>query len=112
MLAEPLGLADRLDEFLGRAAAALVRDRQLVVAEEFAEAARVSTGRHLSLAADAGFSQEDGELEKAVDFFAAVGATRYLRGPRQARRNGLRATTRCHEQLEQSALMINQKQVE
>jgi class 3 adenylate cyclase/tetratricopeptide (TPR) repeat protein len=81
LLAEPLGLSDRLDEFLGRVGSgSWLETAKLVVAGELAEAARrLDEAGHLSLAAQVRLrSQEDGELERAVDFFASVGATRYL----------------------------------
>ena len=81
LLAEPLGLSDRLDEFLGRAGSgSWLETAKLVIAGELAEAARrLDVAGHLSLAAQVRLrSQEGGELERAVDFFASVGATRYL----------------------------------
>lgn len=81
LLAEPLGLADRLDEFLGRVGnSSWLETAKLFVAGELAEAARrLDEAGHLSLAAQVRLrSQEDGELGRAVDFFASVGATRYL----------------------------------
>jgi tetratricopeptide (TPR) repeat protein len=81
MLAEPLGLSDRLDELLGRVPSGpWVEIARLVVAGELTEAARrLNEAGHVSLAGQVRLcSQEDGELEKAVDFFASVGATRYL----------------------------------
>ena len=81
LLAEPLGLSDRLDEFLGRAGSSpWLETAKLVAAGELAEGARrLDEAGHLSLAAQARLrTQEDGELEKAVDFFTSVGASRYL----------------------------------
>ena len=81
LLAEPLGLSDRLDEFLGRAGrGSWLEIARLVVAGELSEAARrLDEAGHVSLAAQVRLrSHEDGELGKAVDFFASVGATRYL----------------------------------
>jgi predicted ATPase len=82
LLAEPLGLSDRLDEFLGRVGSgSWLETAKLVVAGELAEAARrLDDTGYLSLAAQVRLrSHEDRELERAVDFFASVGATRYLR---------------------------------
>ena len=81
MLAEPLGLADRVNELLGRVPSGpWVEIARLVVAGELTEAARrLNEAGHVSLAGQVRLcSQEHGELEKAVDFFASVGATRYL----------------------------------
>jgi class 3 adenylate cyclase/tetratricopeptide (TPR) repeat protein len=81
VLAEPLGLSDRLDEFLGRVGGGpWLEIARLVVAGDHAEAARrLDEGGHLSLGSQVRLrSQDDGELGKAVDFFASVGATRYL----------------------------------
>jgi len=81
LLAETLGQADRLDEFLGRVGSgSWLETAKLVVAGEFAEAARrLDVAGDLSLAAQVRLlSQDDGELAKAIDFFASVGATRYL----------------------------------
>jgi class 3 adenylate cyclase/tetratricopeptide (TPR) repeat protein len=81
LLAEPLGLSDRLDEFLGRVGSgSWLETAKLFVAGELAEAARrLDEAGHLSLAAQVRLrSQEDGELERARDFFVSVGATRYL----------------------------------
>jgi class 3 adenylate cyclase/tetratricopeptide (TPR) repeat protein len=81
LLAEPLGLSDRLGEFLGRVGSGpWLEMARLVVAGEHAEAARrVDEAGYLSLAAQVRLrSQDDGELGKAIDFFASVGATRYL----------------------------------
>jgi hypothetical protein len=81
LLAETLGFADRIDEFVGRGGSEpWVEIARLMVAGETAEAARRldETGDR-TLAAQARLrSQEDGELGKAVDFFTSVGATRYL----------------------------------
>jgi len=81
LLAETLGQADRLDEFLGRVGSgSWLETAKLVVAGEFAEAARrLDVAGDLSLAAQVRLlSEDDGELAKAIDFFASVGATRYL----------------------------------
>jgi hypothetical protein len=81
LLAEPLGLSDRLDEFLGRAGSgSWLEIARLVIAGEVAEAARrLDAAGHASLGAQVRLrSQQDTELEKAIDFFVSVGATRYL----------------------------------
>lgn len=81
VLAETLGLSDLADEFLDRlGSSAWLEIARLVVAGELAEAARrVDESGYLSLGAQVRLrSQEDAELGKAVDFFASVGATRYL----------------------------------
>ena len=81
LLAEPLGLSDRLGEFLSRVGSGpWLEMARLVAAGEHAEAARrVDEAGYLSLAAQVRLrSQEDRELEKAIDFFSSVGATRYL----------------------------------
>jgi class 3 adenylate cyclase len=81
LLAEQLGLSGRLDEVLGRAGSGpWLEIARLLVAGELAETARrLEEAGHVSLAAQVRLgSQEDGELGKAVDFFASVGATRYL----------------------------------
>jgi len=82
LLAEPLGLADRLDEFMGRVGSgSWLESAELVVAGELAEAARrLDAAGDLSLAAQVRLrSEDDAELGKAIAFFASVGATRYLR---------------------------------
>jgi hypothetical protein len=81
LLAEPLGLSDRLDDVLGRAGSgSWLEMATLVAAGALAEAAqRLDEAGHLSLAAQVRLrSPDDVELGKAVDFFASVGATRYL----------------------------------
>jgi len=81
VLAEPLGLSDRLDDFLSRVGGGSWSEiAKLLAAGERAEAARrVDEAGYLSLAAQVRLrSQEDREIEKAIDFFASVGATRYL----------------------------------
>jgi class 3 adenylate cyclase/tetratricopeptide (TPR) repeat protein len=81
-LAEPLGLSDHLDEFLGRAGGGVwVETARLVAAGNVAEAARrLDEVGHVSLAAQVRLrSHKDDELSKAIDFFASVGATRYLK---------------------------------
>ena len=81
LLAEPLGLSDRLDEFLGRAGSSVwLEMARLLAAGELAEAARrLDEAGHVSFGAQVRLrSQDDRELGKAVDFFASVGATRYL----------------------------------
>jgi class 3 adenylate cyclase/tetratricopeptide (TPR) repeat protein len=81
LLAEPLGLSDRLDDLLGSAGSgSWLQIARLVAAGELTEAARrLDEAGHLSLGAQVRLgSQEDGELEKAVAFFASVGAARYL----------------------------------
>jgi tetratricopeptide (TPR) repeat protein len=81
LLAVQLGLSDRLGEFLDRVGSGPWNEMaRLVVAGEHAEAARrVDEAGYLSLAAQIRLrSQDDGELGKAIDFFASVGATRYL----------------------------------
>jgi predicted ATPase/class 3 adenylate cyclase len=81
MLAEPLGLADRLDEVFDRAGpGAWVDVAGLVVAGELGEAARrLDDAGHVSLAAEVRLrTQTDADLEKAIAFYASVGATRYL----------------------------------
>jgi hypothetical protein len=81
LLAQPLGLVERLGEFLGRAVSEpWVEIARLIVAGETAEAARrLDEAGDLSLAAQVRLrSEEDAELAKAVDFFRSVGATRYV----------------------------------
>ena len=81
LLAEPLGLSDRLDELLGRVAGGpWCETAKLVVAGDVREAARrLDEMGHLGHAAQARLrARDDRELGKAVDFFASVGATRYL----------------------------------
>ena len=81
VVAESVGLSDRLDEFLGRVGAGpWLEMARLVVAGQVAEPARrLDASGYLSLAAQVRLrSQEDAELGKAIDFFASVGATRYL----------------------------------
>ncbi len=81
LLAEPLGLSDRLDEFLGRAgSSSWLEIAKLVAGGEHAEAARrLDQAGYRSLAAQVRLrSQADAELEKAIDFFTSVGASRYL----------------------------------
>jgi class 3 adenylate cyclase/tetratricopeptide (TPR) repeat protein len=81
LLAEPLGLSGRLDDFLGRADSNVwLEIARLVVAGELAEAAlRLDEAGHVSMGARVRLtSEEGGELEKAVDFFTSVGASRYL----------------------------------
>jgi class 3 adenylate cyclase/tetratricopeptide (TPR) repeat protein len=81
LLAKSLGLADRLEEILARVGnGPWVEIARLFVAGEDSEAAgRLDEAGDLSLAAQVRLrSQGDGELERAVDFFASVGATRYL----------------------------------
>jgi hypothetical protein len=81
LLAEPLCLSDRLDEFLGRVgSSSWLEMARLVVAGEHPEAARrVDESGYLSLAAQIRLqSQDDRELGKAVAFYNSVGATRYL----------------------------------
>jgi predicted ATPase/class 3 adenylate cyclase len=82
LLAQSLGLADRLDEeLLGRVRSSpWVEIARLVVAGELTEAARrLDETGDLSLAAQVRLrSPDDGELGKAIEFFASVGATRYL----------------------------------
>jgi predicted ATPase/class 3 adenylate cyclase len=81
LLAERLGVADRLDELFAQAGGGPWADiARLVAVEELAEAARrLDEAGHLSLAADVRLhSQADDELEKAIGFFRSVDATRYL----------------------------------
>ena len=81
MLAQRLDLADRLDEVIGHAESGpWVEVARLVAAGEHAEAARrLDEAGDLTLAAEVRVSsQTDAELEKAIDFFGSVGATRYL----------------------------------
>ena len=81
LLAQSVGLADRVDEFLGRVGSgAWLEIARLVAAGTFTESARrLDEGGFVSLAAQVRLrSGEDEQLEKAVDFFASVGATRYL----------------------------------
>jgi hypothetical protein len=81
VLAESLGLSDRIDEVLDRAGeGSWLEIARLLVKEERAEAARrLDEAGHLSLAAQVRLgSRDNAELGKAVDFFSAVGATRYL----------------------------------
>ena len=81
LLAGSLGLADRFEELLARLGdGPWVEIAKLVVGGELAEAARrLDEAGDLGLAAQVRLrSQEDAELEKAVSFFASVGATRYL----------------------------------
>jgi predicted ATPase/class 3 adenylate cyclase len=81
LLAEPLGLSDRLDELFGRTnSGPWLEIARLVEARELAEAARRLDGAgHLSLATEVRLrSQANDELEKAIDFFRSVDATRYL----------------------------------
>jgi hypothetical protein len=81
LLAPPLGLADRLDGLLAREdSSPWVEIARLVVAGELVEAARrLDEAGDRTLAAYVRLrSQADGELTKASDFYASVGATRYL----------------------------------
>jgi predicted ATPase/class 3 adenylate cyclase len=81
LLTDPLGLADRLEELLDRVGSGpWVEVARLVAADELAEAAqRLDEAGHLTLAAHVRLGSHGGdELEKAIDFFGPVGATRYL----------------------------------
>jgi tetratricopeptide (TPR) repeat protein len=81
LLADALGLSDRIEEFLGRVGSGPWREMAgLVAVGELAEAARrIDDAGYRSLGAQVRLrSQEDGELAKAIDFFDSVGATRYL----------------------------------
>jgi predicted ATPase/class 3 adenylate cyclase len=81
LLAEPLGLSDRLDELCSRnGSGPWVEIARFVGAGELAEAARrLDEAGHLSLAAEVRLrSQANDELEKAIDFFRSVDATRYV----------------------------------
>jgi tetratricopeptide (TPR) repeat protein len=81
LLAEDLGLVDRLDELPGRGPVSPWAEiARLVVAGDLTEAARrLDAAGHLTLAAQVRLgSCDDAELAKAVDFFRSVGATRYL----------------------------------
>jgi predicted ATPase/class 3 adenylate cyclase len=81
LLAEPLGLAERLDELLDRVVSGpWVEVAKLVAASELAEAAqRLDHAGHLTLAAQVRLRSDGaGDLGKAIDFFGPVGATRYL----------------------------------
>lgn len=81
LLAEPLDFSDRLDEFLTRfPGGSWLEIARLVAAGEFSEAARrLDEAGDLSLAAQVRLrSPGGGELARAIDFFAAVAATRYL----------------------------------
>jgi predicted ATPase/class 3 adenylate cyclase len=81
LLAGSLGFADRFEEILAQVGSGpWVEIARLVVGGELAEAARRldEAGDH-GLAAQVRLrSQSDGELEKAIEFFGSVGATRYL----------------------------------
>ena len=87
LAAEPLGLWDHIDEFLGRVGSgSWLEMAKLVVAGEVSEAARrLDEAGHRSLGAQVRLrSQDDAELGKAIDFFRSVGATRHLtRGEEQ-----------------------------
>jgi predicted ATPase len=81
LLAEPLGLSDRLDGLFGRSGSGpWVEIARLVAAGELADAARrLDEAGHLSLAAEVRLrSQANNELEKAIDFFRSVDATRFV----------------------------------
>lgn len=81
LLAGQLGLSDLVEKFLDRVGSGPWADiAGLVQAGELSEAARrLDETGYLGLAARARLrSQDDGELVKAIDFFASVGATRYL----------------------------------
>ena len=81
LLAEPLGLSDRLDELLERVGCGpWLEMARLMAGGEPAEAARrIDEAGFRSLGAQVRLhSHDDRELGKAVDFFASVGATRYL----------------------------------
>jgi len=81
VLAESLGLSDRIDEVLDRAGeGSWLETARLLAAGDRAEAARrLDDAGHLSLAAQVRLpSTDNAELAKAIDFFTSVGATRYL----------------------------------
>jgi tetratricopeptide (TPR) repeat protein len=81
LLADRLGLGDRFEELFARLGSGpWVEIARLVVGGELTEAARrLDEAGDLGLAAQVRLlSQNDGELEKAAEFFASVGATRYL----------------------------------
>jgi predicted ATPase/class 3 adenylate cyclase len=80
LLADPLGLSDRLEEVFDRAGAGPWVDvARLVVAGELGEAARrLDDAGHVSLAAEVRLrTRTDADLEKAIAFFGSVGATRH-----------------------------------
>ena len=81
LLVEPLGLSGRLHEFLARFPdGSWLEIARLVAGGDHSEAARrLDEAGHLSLAAQVRLgSQGGGELAKAIDFYASVGATRYV----------------------------------
>jgi class 3 adenylate cyclase/tetratricopeptide (TPR) repeat protein len=81
LLAEQFGLSDRRGEFLDRAGSGpWLEMATLVVGGELAAAAsRLDEAGYATMAAQVRLrSNDDGELQKAIDFFRSVGATRYL----------------------------------